>query len=194
MRYMVLIALVLAFAACGNSHPAATPKAASKLATTTAPSSAATPTTAAPASPTGPSCGSQVTSWLAEPDGSGISANTVQHDITTIIYDAKAYQKYGPSDTGAGQNFLNFLNTFVTNLTYTSTPNAPPTCADPAGLWGADVPSGTFLGDAGSAGNDTPGTRQADSDAQATLTDFKNLNAELAKTSGVEARGYTGAV
>jgi hypothetical protein len=190
MRYIGLIVLVLALAACGSSHPGVTPKAASKLATT-APSSGATPTTAAP---TGASCGSQVTSWLAEPDGSGISANTVQHDITSIVFDAKAYQKYGPSDTGARQNFLNFLNTLVTNLTYTSTPNAPPTCADPAGLWGADVPSGTFLGDAGSAGNDTPGTSQADSDVQAILTDFKNLNAELAKTSGVQAKGYTGTV
>jgi hypothetical protein len=204
MRYLALISLVLALAACGSSNPA--PEATHKLATTTAPSSAAAPSptptttapsttapsTTAPAAPAGPTCGSQVTSWLAEPDGSGITGNTVQHDISAIIFDVKAYQEYDPGNTGAGQNFLNFLNTEVTNLTYTSTPNAPPTCADPDGIWGADLTSGTFLGDASDASDDTAGTSQAASDVHAVLNDFATLNAELLTTSGVQAKGYAG--
>ena len=60
----------------------------------------------------------------------------MQHDITAIVFDAKSYKAFDPSDTGAGQNFLNPLNDFVTNLTYTATPNGPPSCADQNGLWG----------------------------------------------------------
>jgi hypothetical protein len=139
-------------------------------------------------------CGSHVKSWLAEQDGSDISGNTVQHDITAILFDAKAYQKYDPSDTGAGQNFLTFLGNEVSNLTYTATPNAPPTCADPQDMWGGDtLTSGSFLGDASDASEDTAGTAQADSDVQATISDFGELNAELAQYAGVQAKGCTAA-
>lgn len=149
--------------------------------------------TPSPAAPAGPSCASQVTSWLVEPDGTGITGNTVNHDITAIIFDAKAYLKYDRGNTGAGQNFLDFLNNEVTGLTYTSTPNAPPSCADPSDIWGGDsLASGTFLGDASNAAEDTAGTSQAASDVQAILTDFGNLNAELAQNSGVQAKGYPG--
>lgn len=143
--------------------------------------------------PAAVSCGDQVKAWLAEQDGSSISGNTVQHDITAIIFDAKSYQAFAASDPAAGQNFLNFINTFVTNLTYTATPNAPPTCADPQDLWGGDtLTSGTFLGDASNASNDTSGTGQAANDVQAILNDFSALNAELAQNSGVKAKGYAG--
>ena len=203
--------IALALAACGGSSAPASPKSAAPTSYTDAngfacahansdgycpvdPAASKSPVSpTAQASPAGPSCASQVTSWLVESDVSGISGNTVQHDITAIIFDAKAYQHYDASDPGAGQNFLNFLNTFVTNLTYTSTPNAPPSCADPSDLWGGDtLVSGTFLGDASNATNDTADTSQADSDVQAILNDFTALNAELLNNSGVQAKGYAG--
>lgn len=118
----------------------------------------------------------------------------MQHDITAILFDAQAYVKYDPSDQAAGQNFLNIIGREVQNLTYNATPNAPPTCADPQDLWGGDtLTSGTFLGDASSASNDTSGTSQAGGDVQAILGDFNSLNAELAQASGVKAQGCTSA-
>lgn len=75
-----------------------------------------------------------------------------------------------------------------------TTPNAPPTCADPQDLWGGDtLTSGTFLGDASNASNDTSGTSEADSDVQALLSDFNSLNDELAETSGIKAQSCTAA-
>jgi hypothetical protein len=43
--------------------------------------------------------------------------------------------------------------------------------------------SGTFLGDASNASNDTPGTPQAVSDCQAVLNDFASLKTELASNA-----------
>lgn len=147
-----------------------------------------------PAAPDTAACGPQVKAWLAEQDGTGIGGNTVQHDIRAILFDAQAYVKYDPTDQGAGQNFLNIMGSEVQNLTYTATPNAPPTCADPQDLWGGDsLTSGTFLGDASNASNDTSGTSEADSDVHALTSDFNSLNAELAQASGVEAQGCTAA-
>lgn len=147
-----------------------------------------------PAAPDTAACGTQVEAWLAEQDGTGITGNTVQHDITAILFDAQAYLKYDPNAQSAGQNFLTIMGSEVQDLTYTATPNAPPACADPQDLWGGDtLTSGTFLGDASNASNDTSGTSQANSDVQAVLSDFNSLNAELAQTSGAEAQGCTAA-
>lgn len=147
-----------------------------------------------PTAPDTAACGTQVEAWLAEQDRTGIGGNTVQHDIRAILFDAQAYVKYDPSDQGAGQNFLNIMGSEVQNLTSIATPNGPPACADPQDLWGGDtLTSGTFLGDASNASNDTSGTSEADSDVQALLSDFNSLNAELAQTSGVKAQGCTAA-
>lgn len=211
-------ACLLALTACGSAAPAAHHTA--KAAATRAPATSAAPTPTSQTDPNGqqcssldslgycpgdePSptptapdtaaCGTQVKAWLAEQDGTGISGNTVQHDIRAILFDAQAYVKYDPGDQGAGQNFLNIMGSEVQNLTYTATPNAPPTCADPQDLWGGDsLASGTFLGDASNASNDTSGTSEADSDVHALLNDFNSLNAQLAQTSGVKAQGCTAA-
>lgn len=134
-------------------------------------------------------CTQQVKRWLASSDGSGIQGNTDQHDISAIMFDATAYQKYGL------QSFLDGMNTEVTYLTYIQSPftgaASPdiPSCADPQGIWGFMVTSGSFLGDAGNAGQDSAGSSQATSDVDATLSDFAKLKAELATTapgSGLE--------
>ena len=131
----------------------------------------------------------QVTDWLAQQDTTGIR---VDHDITAIVSNAKSHQRFhvpNPNDPGAGtdagQVFLNFL----TDTNYQGIADSsmtPPSCADPQGLWS------TFLNDASTASQDTSGTSQADSDVQSVLTDFASLNAELASTSGVQAKGYPG--
>jgi hypothetical protein len=153
-----------------------------------APVPSAASAAAAPSS-ADPACGQQVSAWLAEQDGTGITGNTMQHDISAILFDATAYRHYDPSDTGAGQNFLTGVGAEVTNSSYTTVPGIPP-CADPQGLWGADLAtSGTFLYDAQDASNDTAGTSQADSDVAATISDFAALNAELKTTAGVQMKG-----
>jgi hypothetical protein len=138
-------------------------------------------------SPSAPPCADQVKAWLAEQDGAG--NGTVQHAIIGILTDARSFQQYSSSDPAGGQFFLSLLNDWVTYLTETSTPNAPPACADPQDLWGGDsLASGTFLGDASDASSDTSGTSQAVSDVQEVLGDFSALNAELAQNSGVTAK------
>jgi hypothetical protein len=200
MRYITLIVLVLA--ACGSSHPASLESAAPTSYTDAngfacahansdgycpddpAASKLPVPPTVQ-ASPAGPSCASQVTSWLAEQDGTGITGNTVNHDISAIVFDAKSYQVFGPGNQGSGQTFLNFM----TDINYQGIAVSsmdPPSCADPQGYWQA------FLNAASAASQDTAGTSQATSDVQSVLSAFDNLNMELANTSGVKAKGYSG--
>jgi hypothetical protein len=74
-------------------------------------------------------------------------------------------------------------------LTYISTPNAPPTCADPQDLWGLGHPRQRHVPRGRSnAPNGIAGTGQAASDVQAILSGFSTLNAELAQNSGVQAK------
>lgn len=123
----------------------------------------------------GPSCTQQVTSWLAEQDGSGLGLHTMQQDINDMMFDLAAYQKYDSSDTGAGQNFLSVLSNNTNDASYIST--EIPSCADSNGTWQA------FLNDATDASNDIAGTAQADSDVSATISDFNSLKEELASTA-----------
>ena len=203
MRYIALIVLVLLLAACSGSSDPASPKSAGPTSYTDAngfacahansdgycpedPAASKSPVSpAALASPAGPSCASQVTSWLAERDGAGIAGNTVNRDISAIVFDAKEYQAFDPGSQDSGQTFLNFM----TDLNYQGIVGSamdPPSCADPQGYWQA------FVNSASAASQDTAGTSQAASDVQAILTDFANLNAELTRTSGVRAKGYSG--
>ena len=197
MRYIALIVLVLLLAACSGSSDPASPKSAAPTSYTDAngfacahansdgycpEDPAASKSPVALASPAGPSCASQVTSWLAEQDGAGITGNTVNRDISAIVFDAKEYQAFDPGSHDSGQDFLNFM----TDLNYQGIVGSsmdPPSCADPQGYWQA------FLNSASAASQDTAGTSQAANDVQAILTDFANLNAELTRTSGVRAKG-----
>jgi len=203
MRYIALIVLVLLLAACSGSSDPASPKSAAPTSYTDAngfacahansdgycpedPAASKSPVSpTALASPAGPSCASQVTSWLAERDGAGITGNTVNRDISAIVFDAKEYQAFDPGSQDSGQTFLNFM----TDLNYQGIVGSamdPPSCADPQGYWQA------FVNSASAASQDTAGTSQAASDVQAILTNFANLNAELTRTSGVRAKGYSG--
>jgi len=161
----VILVATAALAACGSSSSTS-----AKAPST----SSAAPTTAAAAAPTTTTaCAHQVKSWLAQEDDNGFtSGHTVQDDIIAILFSAKSYIKFDPGNTGAGQNFLMFMGD--TNYQgISSADQDPPSCADPSGFWE------DFITDAGSASNDTAGTSQAQSDVQATLRDFSNLNAEL---------------
>lgn len=174
---VIVLGIVLGAVACGQSTSQPAP--ASTAGTTTAPPSPAPSPTPSPAPAV--SCTVQVQGWLASQDGSPVS-ETVQHDITALLFDVNAYLQYAPGNPGAGANFLSFVNDEVTDLTYTSGPQIP-ACADPQNLWGALLPSGTFLGDASNAADDTSGTSQAQSDCQAVLSDFASLKSELASTA-----------
>ncbi len=202
MRYIVLV-LVLLLAACSGGSDPASPKSATPTSYTDTdangfacahansdgycpedPAASKSPAAHRASSPAGPSCASQVTSWLAEQDGAGITGNTVNRDISAIVFDAKEYQAFDPGSRGSGQDYLNFM----TDLSYQGIVGSsmdPPSCADPRGYWQA------FLKSASAASQDTAGTSQAASDVQAVLTDFANLNAELTRTSGVRAKGYS---
>ena len=149
----------------------------------------AAPVTSAPA---GPSCAQQVTSWLATSAASAyVPADTNQQVISSIIFDAEAYQHYSAADQsgGSGQNFLTALGNEAQMMGGSG--SGMPSCADPQDLLGADTAAnGTFLGDAVNASTDTPNTSQASSDVQATISDLAAINAELKTTApGVHITG-----
>jgi hypothetical protein len=99
------------------------------------------------------------------------------------MFDLASYQQSGAQNPGAGQNFLTFLGNEAGFLTNGGTPGIPG-CADPAGDWTG------FLNAAQTLSNDTAGTSQASSDAQATQAAFSGFKKELAKTApGVVLKG-----
>jgi hypothetical protein len=157
MRYFALLALTLALAACGSSHPPATAAAHSKAAAPLAP-----PTT------TGPQCARQVRSWLGQQIDDSVSGGSVsvRYGIGALVRAAKDYRDSG----SAGDQ--NDLALWVQDLGSF----AVPACADPGGYGEA------FITDAQAAASETdPG--QGASDVQNLLSDFGSLNTELRQSA-----------
>jgi hypothetical protein len=117
--------------------------------------------------------------WLATTMNNGAP---IWQGNKAVASDAQSYITYWQTTGDDGAVFLSTLNSELELVTATDIPPMP-TCADPQGLYGAGLTSGTFLGDASNATNDTPGSSQALADCQATVADFKAIQGELATTA-----------
>ena len=111
MRYIALIVLALALAACSSSRP---------------------PARHAPAVP--PSqCAREMRAWLATNDGGGDAAGppTVWHNLSEAITAARDYGRRS-SDSPDAAGDMGTEDAEFQRLSYVSD---PPACADPGGLW-----------------------------------------------------------
>src|SRR5690348_11029545 len=97
MRYIALLALTLALAACGSSHPSATAAAHSKAASPSAP-----PTT------TGPRCARQVRSWLGQQidDPVSMGSVSVRYGIGALVQAARGYRDSGSAGAQNGYGLV----------------------------------------------------------------------------------------
>jgi hypothetical protein len=180
------VTVIVTLAGCGGS---ASPG------TSVSSSAAAAPATTAAPSPTGPTpaqCAQQMQAWLAAPAANApVPADTNQQVISAIVFDADAYLHYGPGGpdaqadaTESGQNFLTAVGTEVSFMG-----SDIPSCADP----GQDISgtgSGSLMGDATDAGDDTSGSPQTTTDSGAVTTDLNATNQELLNSApGVQISG-----
>jgi hypothetical protein len=168
---------VLAVAACGTSHPAAThAAAAAKQSTAAAPASpnvAPTPSAA---------CVYDVQNWLNEQASGAAEGDLNGHNVYAAMNSASDYVKYGPS---SGQPFID-TETFWAGV-FQSTDD-PPSCAD------SQDEFGSFTSDVEDFAVDTAGTDEANSDADAVLNDYSRLNTEFAQYGWTITTDGAGAV
>jgi hypothetical protein len=160
----------------GTAPPSTAPSAATRPAATRpahAVNSPSTPDTAA--------CTRQVQQWLSSPLQQ--VPGTVKNAIGDINQDAAFYIQYSTSDGSGSQVFLNTIGAMVIYLTTIDDVSDIPNCADPEQLYGYLVPSGTYLGDADTLSQDSPGEAQTLSDAKTVQSDYQALKNELATTA-----------